>query len=148
MTIRPFEPASVQYDSWTGSIAGDAMDMGSWEELLGVDRARWRLLHLDITMWGGGQWIDPYAVIANTTYNDLQQMVDSGDPILLTHLDGIEYEYPDRSDTNPPRPATVPVVSATDFFTHAFKRLHIKLTSRHIPNGATFERVELSDQDN
>jgi hypothetical protein len=148
MEIKPFEPASVQYDDWTGSIAGDAVDMGNWEELLGVDRTRWRLLHLKIIMSGFGQSIDPYAVSFDTTYADLQRMVDSGEPIVLTHLAGLEYDYPDHSDTNPPRPATLPVLSATDFIAHAFKRLEVKLTSRHIPSGATFEEVELSEQDN
>ena len=144
MDMDPYDPASVQYDDWTGSIAGDEADMQDWEELLGIDKDRWRLLHLKITLSGGSQWIEPYVVSAETSYKDLRRIVESGNPILLTRLDGIEYHLPDHFDTNPPHPSTMPVLSATDFLGHAFKRLQIRLTFRHIPPGATFEEVEIS----
>ena len=145
MDINPYDRASVQYDDWTGSIAGDEADMQHWEKYLGIDEDRWRLLHLIIAFSGGSQWITPYVVSAQTSYEDLQRMVDSDNPIRLTRLEGIEYHYPGEFDTNPPRPSTIPVVSATDFLGHAFKRLEIKLTFRHIPEGATFEEVEISE---
>lgn len=145
MEIDPYDPASVQYDDWKGSLAGDERDMRDWEELLGIDKDRWRLIYLKIYISGGIQWIEPYAVSADTSYGDLEALVNSGRPIQLTHLDGIEYHHPDHSDFNPPIPEQLPIQSATDFLRFAFKRFEMKFTYRHIPEGATFEEVDVAE---
>lgn len=143
MNIDPYAPANVQYGDWLGSIAGDEADMLAVEEFLGVDRNVWRLIHINITMSGGTQWIAPYVISAATTYADLEATVESDEAIQLTLLESIEYHPRNHSDTNPPRPSTLPIVSATDFLGYGFKRLVIKLTTRSIPAGARFEFVEL-----
>ena len=129
MEIDPYQTASVQYNDWMGTVAGDQSDTQDWEELL------------------GSQWIEPYVISADTSYDDLQGIVNSGQPIVLTHLEGIEYHFPDHSDTNPPRPRVLPIVSAAEFISHAFKRFEIKLVYRHIPPEATFEVVDISDSE-
>jgi len=147
MEIDPYQTASVQYNDWMGTVAGDQSDTQDWEELLGIDTERWRLLHVTIYFSGGSQWIEPYVISADTSYDDLQGIVNSGQPIVLTHLEGIEYHFPDHSDTNPPRPRVLPIVSAAEFISHAFKRFEIKLVYRHIPPEATFEVVDISDSE-
>lgn len=147
MEIDPYEPAAVQYNDWKGTVAGDEADMSSWEEYLGIDREIWRLLYLTIHIYGGHQSITPYVVSAETSYNDLENMVNSDQPIVLARLAGIDYDYPNHSDFNPPRPASFPITTATDFLIHAFKRLEIKFVYRHIPVGAIFDLVEISDID-
>ena len=147
MNIEPYSPASVQRDEWTGSFAADEVDMDQWDQFLGFDSEVWRLLHIGITIHGGSQTIESYAVSANTTYLDLESTVSAGNAIQLTRLTSIEYEPNDHSDTNPPPPMSLPVISATEFLGHGFKRLELKMTSRHIPEGARFEFVDLSDQE-
>lgn len=147
MNINPYAPAAVQYDDWRGSLAGDGVDMVQVEQFLGVDRNVWRLLHIDITIYGGSQTIEPYAISAMTSYVDLEDIVDSGNAIQLTRLGSIEYHPPGHADTNPPPPLSQPVISATEFLGYGFKRLAIKMTSRHIPEGARFEYVDVPDQE-
>jgi hypothetical protein len=36
--MRPYEPASMQYDDWTGTVAGDDVDMRMFEDLLEVEK--------------------------------------------------------------------------------------------------------------
>lgn len=147
MNIEPYTPASVQYGDWRGTFSADEVDMRRVEEFLGVDRELWRLLHIGITMSGGSQTIESYAVSVNTSYEDLQTTVGAGRPIQLTRLGSIEYEPHDHSDTNPPPPLSQPVLSATEFLGYGFKRLELKMTSRLIPEGATFEYIDLLDRD-
>ena len=146
MNIEPYTPASVQYSDWQGTFAADEVDMCRVEEFLGVDREVWRLLHIGITIYGGSQTIESYAVSANTSYEDLQTTVRAGHPIQLTRLGSIEYESCDHSDTNPPPPMSQPVMSATEFLGYGFKRLELKMTSHHIPEGAKFEYIDLPDK--
>ena len=147
MDIFPFDPASVQYDDWTGTIAGDVADMRHLEELLGINRETWRLLYVTIYFSGFGQSIEPYVVSADTSYDDLEATVARGEPIVVTHLQGIDYDFPNHSDTNPPRPESLPILSAVDFLTHGFKRLELKLHFRFIPENARFEVVEITDSE-
>ena len=148
MEIDPYEAAHVQYDDWHGSIAGDETDLANWENFLGIDSTKWRLLFISIYFGGGNQWLEPYVIEAQLTRNDLDELVKSGQPIRLIHLDGIEYQYPGHSDFNPPAPANLPVISATEFLIHAFKRLEIKLVFKSIPEHAKFQVVELSELEN
>ena len=143
MEIDLYSPASIQYGDWTGSFAGDEVDMVNIEKFLGVDRKVWRLLHVDITIYGGNQTVEPYVVSADTTYLELESTVNGGNAILLTRLASLEYEPAGHSDTNPPRPPSLPVSSATEFLGFGFKRLHLKMTSRNIPAGARFEYSDL-----
>lgn len=148
MILEPYKPASVQYNDWKGSIAGDEVDLRPMELFLGIDREIWRLLHIEIGVFGGTQSVEPYVIPAEMTYADLESQVSRGRPIELTRLQTIEFEPSEVWDTNPPRPLAMPVISAMELLGFGFKRLVIKLTSRNIPQGATFEFVDLAeDQD-
>jgi hypothetical protein len=126
MEIDLYSPASVQYGDWSGSFSGDEVDMVRVEQFLGIDRDVWRLLHIGLTIYGGRQTIEPYAISANTTYLDLESTVSSGNAIQLTRLNSLEYEPFEHFDTNPPPPMSIPVLSATEFLGYGFKRLELK----------------------
>jgi hypothetical protein len=52
-----------------------------------------------------------------------------------------------RFDTNPPPPLSMPVVSATEFLGHVFKRLQIRVITRSLPPGARLIGEYLDDGD-
>lgn len=145
MEIDLYSPASVQYGDWSGSFSGDEVDMVQVEQFLGIDRDVWRLLHISLTIYGGHQTIEPYAIRASTTYLDLESTVSAGNAIQLTRLNSLKFEPSEHFDTNPPPPLSIPVISATEFLGYGFKRLELKITSRNIPEGARFEYVDLPE---
>ena len=132
------EHAHVQYDDYTGTIAGDERDLDGVEKLLGIDRDIWRLLAIDISISGGSQYLTPYVIPSSTTYADLEDLTAEARPILLTELPSIEKHIRDHIDTNPPRVNDDRIVEPLEFLLFGFKRLQIRLVSRHIPEGALF----------
>jgi hypothetical protein len=143
--MRPYEPASMQYDDWTGTVAGDDVDIRKFEDLLGVDKTKWRILHIEILILGGHQSIEAYGVSRETTYSDLEEIVASGRTIILTLVKHIHFDPSLVADTNPPAPLALPVVSATEFIGYGFKRFQMKLVSRNIPKRAEFEFINYED---
>jgi hypothetical protein len=143
--INPYDPASVQYNDWSGTVAGDDVDMRSFEQLLGIDREKWRILFVEITMGGGHQTLVAFGVSAQTTYADLEAIVQQGRSIVLTTLKTFDSQINGHADTNPPAPPVIPVEKATDFIAYGFKRFHMKLISRSIPEGARFENTDFID---
>ena len=138
------KPASVQYGDWTGTVAADEVDGVDLEKFLGVDTKRWRLLLVDLIVYGGRQHVEGYGVPANMTYDDLAQRVAAGEPLVLDLVGEVEFD-PQHADTNPPAPLSFPVVSAGEFVGHGFKRLHIRFVSRNIPPGAVLSRAEADE---
>jgi len=143
--MRPYEPASMQYDDWTGTVAGDDVDMRKFEDLLGVDKTKWRILHVEVLIFGGHQSIEAYGVSRETTYVDLEEIVSSSRTIILTLVKHIDFDPSVVADTNPPAPLGFPVVSATEFIGYGFKRFQMKLVSKNIPKGAEFEFIHYED---
>ena len=136
------QPAGVQYDDWVGEVAGDTVDTVQLETFLGVDRDAWRLLLVDVTVYGGHQTIVGYVIPAGTTYRDLEAIVAAGNPIDVHPTDPVEYRPAEHFDTNPPAPLSFPVVGAGELIGHGFKRLHIRLRNRHVPPGAVLHVVD------
>lgn len=142
---NPYEPASVQYNDWTGTVAGDDVDFRSFEELLGIDSEKWRVLAIEIISGGGHQTLLAFGVSNVSGFTDLQRMVDEGRSIVLTCIKTLDYSVEGHADTNPPAPPALPVSSATDFIAYGFKRFHMKLISRNVPRGARFETTDYID---
>jgi hypothetical protein len=145
--INPYESASVQYNDWHGTVAGDDVDMRSFEQLLDIDRDKWRVLLIDITMGGGHQTLVAYGVSAETSYTDLEDIIEDGRTIVLTTLKTYDYQVDGHADTNPPAPPVIPVEKATDFIAYGFKRFHMRLVSRNLPAGAKFDNMDFIDTD-
>lgn len=143
--MNPYESASVQYNDWEGTVAGDDVDFRSFEQLLDIDREKWRVLVVDVTLGGGHQTLVAYGVAGSTSYNDLEDIIEDGRTIVLTTLKTYNYSPKGHVDTNPPAPATIPVEKATDFIAYGFKRFHMRLVSRNIPAGARFENMDFID---
>lgn len=142
------ESASVQYDDWTGTIAGDDVDMGNVCEFLGIDRSANRVLALDITIYGGSQRLTAYGVSADCGWDELERITSRGEPIRCRVLKEIESDPAEHFDTNPPPPLSVPVVSATEYLGYGFKRLHVRLITRSLPPGSRLvcEHLEEGDE--
>jgi hypothetical protein len=143
--INPYESASVQYNDWEGTVAGDDVDMRSFEQLLEIDKEKWRVLLIDITMGGGHQTLVAYGVSATTSYADLEDIIEDGRSIVLTTLKTYDSSIEGHADTNPPAPPTIPVEKATDLIAYGFKRFHMRLVSRNIPADARFENMDFID---
>lgn len=81
-------------------------------------------------------------------WDALQRFTDRAEPIRCQVLAEIEFDPASAFDTNPPPPLSLPVVSATEFLGHAFKRLQIRLITRSLPPGARLigEHLEEGDQ--
>lgn len=141
MSINLNVPASVQYGDWIGTTAADEVDTRELEKFLGVDRSEWRLLVFDITIYGGFQEVTGYGVRADVTWNDLEALTESNRPIVVHRVGVLEYDTR-HGDTNPPPPLTLPVISAGELLGHGFKRLHIRMRSRNIPDGAVIDVAE------
>lgn len=143
--MNPYESANVQYNDWKGTVAGDDADFSSFEQLLDIDREKWRVLVVDVTIGGGHQTLVAYGVAGSTSYVDLEDIIKDGRTIVLTTLKTYDYSIKGHADTNPPVPATIPVEKATDFIAYGFKRFHMRLVSRNIPEGARFENMDFID---
>ncbi len=141
------EPASVQYNDWHGEVAADHVDLTFIADYITSQPENWWVILFDITVYGGHQVITPYAVPNGTTRDQMQHLVDAGQPVPVTRLPAISYDS-GVDDTNPPKAMSMPVISASELVGHGFKRLHIRFRSRSIPHGARLEVVEeLTDED-
>ena len=135
------EVATVQYGDWMGEVAADEVDGHELEAFLGFDSTKWRLLVVDITVYGGYQEVHGYGVPASQTWSDLEDRVRANQPVIVHHLGLVDYD-PHHGDTNPPAPLSTPVISAGELVGHGFKRLHIRLRSRNLPPGSVLEVAE------
>lgn len=140
MSIDLTEPASVQYSEWRGTFAADDVDMGHLEDFFGIDRKVWRIIVVDITIYGGTQEAIAYGVPNQIGYAEIEALHAAGSPLPMKIIGTIDYDPDtDRDDTNPPRPLSMPAISATELLGHAFKRLQLRFTTAHLPNGIQFE---------
>jgi hypothetical protein len=146
-TYDPYEAAAVQYDDWTGTVAGDRVEFDRFEKLLGIDNEKWRVLVIEIISGGGHQTLIAYGVSKVSGFSDLQEIVDDGRTIVLTSIKTLDYRISGHVDTNPPAPPIMPVESATDFLAYGFKRFHLKLVSKSLPKDAKFETTTYIDTD-
>lgn len=141
------ETASVQYDDWTGTVAGDGVDMHDVSEFLGINRAEDRVLAIDVSIYGGHQHLTAWGVSGDKGWDALQAITDRGEAIRCRVLAEIEFDPATNFDTNPPPPLSLPVMSATEFLGHGFKRLQIRLVTRSLPPGARLVGEHLEDGD-
>lgn len=141
------DPAGVQYDAWTGTVAGDDVDMKDVAEFLGINRNQNRVLAIDVSIYGGHQHLTAWGVSGDTGWDALQAITDRGESIRCRVLAEIEWDPENNYDTNPPPPLSLPVVSATEFLGHGFKRLQIKLITRSLPAGARLVGEHLEEGD-
>lgn len=139
----------MQYGDWTGTVAGDNVDMHSVCEFLGIDRDKHRVLALDISIYGGHQHLTAYGVPAEQGWGALQAITALGEPIRCTALAEIEFSPADHADTNPPPPLSLPVLSPSEFLGHGFKRLQIRLITRTLPPDSRLicEHLQEGDED-
>jgi hypothetical protein len=136
------ENASTQYGDWKGTFAGDDVDMGNFETMLGVDRKLWRLMAINIETSGGSQYLSAYGIPAEVGYVDLEAVVGRGDPVELTLVAQLDSSMPDDAfDTNPPPPPAIPVTSVLDLLAHGFKRSNLRFVTRNLPEGAVLKVV-------
>lgn len=141
------EPASVQYGDWSGTVAGDNVDMRSINEILGVDRDKYRILAVDVSIYGGRQHLVAYGVPSDQGWGVLQAIADRGEPIRCRVVADIEAGPEGHFDTNPPAPPSAPVTTPTDLFAYAFKRLQIRILTRSLPPGSQLLVEHLEDGD-
>jgi hypothetical protein len=142
------ERAAVQYGDWEGTVAGDNVDMHNVCEFLGIDRDRYRVLAIDISIYGGHQQLTAYGVPAEQGWDALEAITNRGEPIRCGVLAEIEFSPADHADTNPPPPLSLPVLSPAEFLGHGFKRLQIRLITRTLPPGSGLicERLQEGDE--
>ena len=76
-----------------------------------------------------------YGVPPGTTYDYLEALVASGEPIRVTVVSEIDLPIPDHGDSNPPAPVHLAVQSATELLVHGFKRFHLRMLTRALPEG-------------
>jgi hypothetical protein len=141
------EPAHVQYDDFSGSIAVDQVDLRRLEVYLGVDEDEWMLVQVRIQIYGGSQYIQGYAVsLPDNNMPALLEIANSGGEIELTKIVDLEWHIPNHSDTNPPAPESLPVINATQLLGIGFKRLDLILTTRGAdwPEGTKYRLREKS----
>ncbi len=141
------EPASVQYGDWKGTVSGDDVDMHDVSEFLGIDRNKHRVLAIDVSIYGGRQHLIAYGVPAYQGWDKLESIAARGEPIRCRVLAQIESDPADHFDTNPPEPLSLPVVSPTEFLSHGFKRVHIRLITRSLPPGSRLIGEHLQEGD-
>lgn len=142
------EDASVQYGDWKGTVAGDDADMISVGEFFGIDQSERRLLAIDVNIYGGRQRLTAYGVSADQGWAELEAITNRGEPIRCSVLTEIEADPAEHSDSNPPPPLSLPIVSATEYLGSGFKRLHIRLITRNLPPGSRLicEHLEQGDE--
>jgi len=110
----------VQYGDWTGTVAGDDVDMRDVCEFLGIDPSEHRVLAIDVTIYEGRQQLTAHGVSADQGWDELEAITNRGEPIRCRVLKEIESDRAEHFDTNPPPPLSVPVVSATEYLGHGF----------------------------
>lgn len=138
----------MQYGDWKGTASGDNVDMRDVSEFLGIDRDKHRVLAIDVHISGGYQTLTAYGVPGDQGYKELEAINERGEPIRCRVLAEIEYD-PSAAhfDTNPPPPLSLPVMSATEFLGHGFKRLQIRFVSRNLPPGCRLIAEHLQEGD-
>src|SRR4051812_23118781 len=123
------EPASTQYDKWVGTVAGDAVDLHSLGELLGLDTEKWDLVVVDLNVDGGYQSITGWATTRkDAEYENRKQILaESGGVLEVTKVVDHHEEPHDHADTNPPASPALPITWASELVALGFKRLHIRI---------------------
>ncbi len=127
--IRKFnEQANTQYGTFLGSNSSDVTDAKHIEDFLGIDSSKQCLVRVEINYSGFGQQVVAFGFdLADHNLNEFIDKANSGEVVELKQLVDIDYNYPNHSDTNPPRPANLPVGNANEFLSCAFKRLQLVL---------------------
>jgi hypothetical protein len=126
--INLFDRAGVQYDDWSGTVAGDQVDFRSAAEMLGVDPHDWRLILVDVHISGGSQSLTAYAVpAAKGSFEFLKHRINETGRIEVTRIAELASHIEGHADTNPPTPPRMPLAVPLDMLVFAFKRLHIRL---------------------
>ena len=136
------ERASVQNDEWVGTAAADDVDLQPVEELLGLSRSKWRLVVVELHVDGGRQSIVAYAVPAAAGGHEaMKRAITKDHRIEVTKVFDSSGDPGDRTDTNPPEAAVLPITSASDLVALGFKRLVVRLLS--IPSELRDHRYEI-----
>ncbi len=122
------DAASVQYNDWSGTVAGDEGDLDRVSKLLGIDERQWVILVLDIYIYGGTQTISAFGIrLGGKTVPDyLRDEVESKGHVEVTRLVEFSENPHGHADTNPPLPPVLPVTWATELLA-CFKRIHIRM---------------------
>lgn len=119
--------ASVQYDEWLGTVAADGVDFNRLESFLGIERDAWRLVVVDVLIFGGGQSILAWALpAADGNYESVKRAAEAG-LVEVTKVVERDELPADHDDTNPPAPPVLPLTWAMDLLALGFKRLHIRM---------------------
>lgn len=136
-----YEQAQVRYDDVGGTVAADARDMADLGGILGVDHHLWWTVAAFVRFSEGVHSIRAFGVPLAVGRAELEAAAASGEAVPLTVVAESTWIDEDQDDTNPPSPAQVPVVSAWEYVSHAFKRLEIRFVDRSLPAGVVFEVV-------
>ena len=144
--IKKFnEQATTQYDTFLGSISGDVTDSKHIEDFLGIDSSKQCLVRVEINYSGFGQQVVAYGFeLADHNLNEFIDKANSGVVVELKQLVDIDYNYPNHSDTNPPRPAKLPVENANELLSSAFKRLQLvfQLSAERFNEDASYRIID------
>lgn len=128
--------ASVQYDDFKGSLAGDKVDHADLATTLGIDNGQWQLLVTEFSCYGGTQYLKAWGVPAELGgWNGLEKMIAERGQVEVTLLIDRSQKLEGHADTNPPaRPASGRFGLLGDLLVYGFKRLNGRLVSRDIPD--------------
>jgi len=118
---RVLGPAAVRWNDYVGTAAADdadvLLDRPSLYEVAGIDRGRYTLLGVDLTIWEASTTVSVYAV----------DRLEHG---LETHAD-IEELGRSRGEI-PVTEFVLPAQHVEEFLEHAFKRITLRLVSRGV----------------
>jgi len=118
---RVLGPAAVRWNDYVGTAAADDADVllerPSLYEVAGIDRGRYTLLGVDLTIWEASTTVSVYAV----------DRLEHG---LETHAD-IEELGRTRGEI-PVTEFVLPAQHVEEFLEHAFKRITLRLVSRGV----------------
>lgn len=135
--------AAVQYDDWVGTLAADEADLHPITDLLGVDREKWFLLVVEVSVFGGSQSIVGYAVPAEVDYTSLEAQIRSTGRIEVVRVVETHEDPSDHEDTNPPDSPVRPITWATDLLAFGFKRFHLRMQWKPQGFGDSYDIVEI-----
>ena len=118
---RVLGPAAVRWNDYVGTAAADdadaLLDRPSLYEVAGIDRGRYTIVGVDLTIWEDTTTVTLYAV-------------DRVAHRLESHAD-IEELGRERGDI-PVVEFVLPSQQVEEFLSHAFKRISLRLVSRGV----------------
>lgn len=130
--------ASVQYGDFTGTVAGDEVDVSDLTSVLGIDTSQWQLLVVEFSSYGGTQHLRAWGVARDLgSWTGLEELIAEKGRVEVTLLLDERQHLPGHVDTNPPPlPTRVQFGLVGDLVVYGFKRFNGRLISRNIPDSS------------